>query len=143
MRIAAMLFLMCPSQPSTSHFWLGNRLGFMTAEGRFLSRYFGWRKYGTIPHMQDLHDELRWGHRPDGQRNRTVCKDIVHRMVGSNCLIHLPEEKRTFICTFDLSFCLRPPCCLGPPFFGTCLAEPSATSVIAELYGRTTIRACE
>ena len=39
----------------------------------------------------------------------------VHRMVGSNCLVYLPpEEKRAFICTFDLPRRLRPPCYLGP-----------------------------
>jgi hypothetical protein len=27
--------------------------------------------------------------------------------------IYLPEEKRTFICTFNLPCCLRPPCHLG------------------------------
>jgi hypothetical protein len=28
--------------------------------------------------------------------------------------IYLSEEKRTYICTFDLACCLRPPCHLGP-----------------------------
>jgi hypothetical protein len=69
----------------------------------------------------------------------------VLRMVGSNCLvtIYLPEEKSTFICTFDLPFCLRPPCCLRPlcpP--GTCPAEPSYLCV-AELYGCTLVRTYE
>ena len=50
--------------------------------------------------------------------------------------IYLPEEKRTFICTFDLPFCLRLPCCLRPPFPGTCPADPScpALAVCATCY---------
>src|SRR5271155_569229 len=58
-----------------------------------------------------------------------IRKVYMEWMEATVLSIYLPEEKRTFICTFDLSFCLRLPCCLRPPFPGTCPAEPSATSV--------------
>jgi hypothetical protein len=37
--------------------------------------------------------------------------------------IYLPEVKRTLICTFDLPFCLRPPCCLRREVSGTQLRD--------------------
>ena len=45
-------------------------------------------------------------------RSRQVCIQLVVEALLIS--VDLPEEKRTFICAFDLPCCLRPPCHLGP-----------------------------
>jgi len=45
-------------------------------------------------------------------RSRQVCIQLV--VEALLILVYLPEEKRKFICTFDLPCCLRPSCHLVP-----------------------------